>query len=140
MLRRTARAIRGHRHVVARAKLANESRQRTVGAAVGRASNGPETERCGSTRDDLTVAMLADQYRHALAAVSPQQGKHLPMPEREDNRLPCPAKLTDDLRSDHPHPPRQREQSDGDDPEAHPPRDIRRRAGLVPAPRPSLTH
>src|SRR4051812_35852944 len=45
-------------------------------------------------RDDLTVAMLADEDSHAFVAMLIQQRQHLAVPQREDDRTLRRAQTT----------------------------------------------
>ena len=50
-------------------------------------------------RDDLAVAVLADQHRDALVAMMIEQRQQLAVPEREDDRLSARAQSPSPLAS-----------------------------------------
>src|SRR5215510_8764284 len=81
----TSRTIRRDREVVALLENASQSEQRASGTARRRSADSLESEPHRDSRNDLSIAMLADQHRNAFIAMLVQQRQHLSVPQRKDD-------------------------------------------------------
>src|SRR5262245_51968114 len=106
---RTARTVGRDREIVAVVENTSQSEQRTHGAARCRPTDSLEPEPHRDSCNDLSVAMLADQYRNAFITMLVQQRQHLSVPQHEDDRLPRFALSAKCFRVRHTNAPRRAE-------------------------------
>jgi hypothetical protein len=112
LVSRAARAVGSDRDIVPLLERPRQSNQRAAGTARSRSTNECVAHPLENSRDYLTVAVFTHQHCNSLIAMKPQEWKHLPVPEREEDRFLSRAQRSGSFLSNSAVFPRRRESSD----------------------------